>query len=451
MIAARIAAFVLRFRAGEIHRSPLRAVVLAAGLAWVALNAAGFVFLFDAVPEFAESRGVVLRVANLMVVTLFFFAAVFPTYRPPTAAVPAFYPLSSVTRALFGILCDLLQPRTLFAMAFFAVLLASAHYGAAALAVSLLALGSVFLLERSLRLLIAYTLSRRGAHVLAAATLGALLVYALWSAVYELPLLLLALALSGVQHLWLAGAAADAEWTEPVRQSQLRRGAQRTRARTVEAVAAQLVLRTRKLYTPLLVGLGFKVLTLLLFSRMVARGDLPAGWALIIWIVASPAPIFTHALNNAFGHLVAFWDTLLLHAPHPRTVLRSYLALLAVPVALDALVSLVAAAMMGMFGIRFVGYYAAVLVALAVGGYAGTLLFARPASAQSMISMRSNTSLAASLAITAPVTALYAISAPTSIFPIVVVVGFALSVAALFQIQQRFARISTRTYAALGQ
>lgn len=451
LTAARMAALILRFRAGEVRRSPARALALLAGLAWVALNAAGLVFLLDAVPDFADSRGVMLQVANLTVAAFFFLVAVFPNYRPPTAAVPAFYPLGSGTRALFGLLCDLLQPRPLFAVAFFLVLLASAHYGAVALAVSLLALGGVFLVERSLRLVVAHTLPGRAAHALAASTLGALLGFALWNQSYQAPLLLLALLLAGAQHVWLARAAADAEWTEPVRHERSRRGARTAGARSVEAVAVHLLLRTRKLYTPLLVGLGFKVFTLLLFSRMAARDDTPAGWDWIVWVIAGPLPIFTYAINNTFGHLVAFWDTLLLHAPSPRAVVRSYLAILALPAALDALISFTAAAAMGMLNVRFVSYYAAVLAVLAVVGYAGSLLFARPVSARAMLSLRSNTSVLVSVGITGPVATLYALSAPTRMFPVAAGVGIALAAAALFGIHRKFARVAPRTYAAVGQ
>jgi hypothetical protein len=434
-----LARFVVRTRVNHYRNHPISALWAACVITLAITYGLGIVYLVQAYPELREEVQKVVAIANLTVAMVILLANLVPTFRPTTAALPAFYAIPQWIRGIFGTIFDVLGLAAASAVLFFGILLLLPSYRVAELITSLVALVAVMMAERSIRLLIELRLPYRWAH-------GAALALLIWGGGWVLvrldtsPLAMSALGaiagLATLQQGWLAHlSAGDVDVTL----DSLARAlvpAPRTRPRGWILTVASMSLRSARIWPPLGIGLTLKIFTLFFFGRIMATSSGPALPPFFFYLVASPIVVYSYALNNTFGHIAGLWDTVQIHGAGALPVWRVYASALLIPCLLDAAIAIGAASYLSRLTVQFATAYAGGLLLLISIGFVSSVVDPRRVGTNTLLSLRSNTSVWFTLLFSVPAASLFASAVHSPYLPLLV--GLAVAVLLLVGMTSRW-------------
>ncbi len=380
--------FVLRVRAFQQFHHGLIGLVLRllAGL-YVLLQGALLVFLLNRFAEPGLSGRTFIGAIDLFVALVILLRNFLPIYRPTSALIKAFYPVSRQARAALSAGYDVLSLFLFGVIGFYLVLLSSAVYTLYDLTASLLVALSILWVERSLRLIIDYRFAARAVHGLLAFLLGGAVVstVVLRMAVGSgLAWGFLAAGLAVVHHAWLAYGAAGPEQAPARRLPGSKRQPAASESPMLLPVARLACLRNKLIRLSIGLALLMKTLTLVAFSAMLAKEVPFKAFEILFFVGVSPLVLFTYVYNNAFGYAPALWQTVYLKHGSFASSFATYLWLLVPPLVLDALVTLPFIWLAGFSGAGLGAFYVGSFFGLTALGFGGSIV--KPVKVEALFS-----------------------------------------------------------------
>lgn len=315
-------------------------------LALMLLYAVGFGYALQNAERLGFSTVQMLTFVNIAVVALTFTKSYFPTYQTTSQPIASFYPVSRIHKAFLGLLLDMLSVFPLAILALYVVMfgIAFSALTPAQIALSLLTFLTTLLLDRSLRLVIEYSVPFRWLYGACVLVCGAVLVghSALPSALPISPFVLLPILFvcAFVVQALLAWQSVlpSTERTVSVSSSRIS-----VATGTTEAGYVLKAFFGSK-HISMLFGVAMLLkMGMLLFLYKVKAADIAETSANmhlnIIWIYAAPVAWFTYVLNNSFGMNWQLWQTTQQHSLKRWSALTLYARYAVLPLCVDAVLS----------------------------------------------------------------------------------------------------------------
>ncbi len=351
------------------------------------LYAVGIAFALDNA-EFADKiqPDVFIRWMNIAIVASTFLKSYYPTFRPVNATVEAFHPLRAGERAFISAVLDIASAYTATMTAFYGVIFALSHtFGAAYFLVSLLALWSAVLLDRSLRLVLTYNVPNRSAVIVSiGVTAVALMIFLFPKNIFGIvvgsghPALWLCLMtavclVAAEEHYRLARIAALPTTDYVANSSSTSTNAASSATPfTLNGLLWRAFLRAKHVRLMLGMAFGLKVIIvgILLYKGRVDVFTRPHSFMLFLL----PVMLFTYILNNLWGTNWQLWQTYHASRGDRRSAFLLYMQLAMPLLALDALVFGVAIWYGGFANANMVLLYVCTTAVLVAIGFATSTL-----------------------------------------------------------------------------
>jgi len=256
---------------------------------------------------------------------------IIPSYKPQQNIFPCYYPLSRIQHYIFSLTNDFFTPYFFYILLF---LVSGSYYletGKMAFFFSgLFVIISAHILRRLIQYNIDFKLKKNGYILFSVilAAMGGMLFFLPVLINYTWPKGVLVLVTLLVFGYLIDGAIIENRKSEYLNQSKHYNS------------YIKLIFNNAKARLPLIVGVIFKVVVLLILRIKITRDGSADGLMLIFWMFASPLITFTYVFNNIWGFWPDLWLNIETHTGRFLDFIKQGLRLLIFPLIIDMLVSI---------------------------------------------------------------------------------------------------------------